>query len=84
MIRERRFTESLIRKRSIRIGGHNTSVALEHKFWEAFIEIALLRNLSIRSLVTAIDDQHEHANLSSAIRVFVLDHYMTLSNRKIK
>jgi predicted DNA-binding ribbon-helix-helix protein len=79
MIGKRRFAESLVRKRSIKIGGRTTSVALEDKFWEAISEIAILRNLSIRKLVTAIDEQHEHANLSSAIRLYVLDHYRWLA-----
>ena len=65
--------------RSIRIGGHNTSIGLEDAFWQALGEIAIANNLSIPALVAAIDAEREHANLSSVIRLYVLDHYRRLA-----
>ena len=60
-----------IRKRSVRIAGHATSVSLEQAFWDSLKEIALQRGISVNALITEID-QSRGANLSSAIRVFVL------------
>ena len=62
----------LLRKRSIRIAGHQTSVSLENAFWEALAAIARRRGLSVNTLVTEIDGRRT-GNLSSAIRVFVLE-----------
>jgi predicted DNA-binding ribbon-helix-helix protein len=67
--------KSLVAKRSIAIGGHKTSVTLEEAFWNGLKEIASDRNLTLSELVTAIDTERPNANLSSAIRLFVLDHY---------
>ena len=64
--------KSLVVKRSIVIGGHKTSVRLEHAFWQAFKEIAILRNMSLSELAMTIDAQR-NGNLSSAIRLFVLE-----------
>ena len=66
--------KSLVVKRSIVIGGHKTSVSLEHAFWQAFKEIATLRNMTLSDLVMSIDAER-NGNLSSAIRLFVLDFY---------
>ena len=60
-----------IRKVSVVVGGHRTSVSLEPAFWEALTEIAMRRGISVNELVTEIDRDRE-TNLSSAIRVFVL------------
>ena len=60
------------RKRSIRIGGHDTSVSLEGAFWDALGEIARARKISINALVAAIDHSRR-GNLSSALRLFVLE-----------
>ena len=59
-------------KRSVRIAGHATSVSLEPAFWDAFCEIAARRRLSVNALLAAIDAGRD-GNLSSAIRLFVLD-----------
>ena len=59
-------------KRSITIAGHNTSVSLENEYWDCLREIAVERGMSLRALVVAIDADRQHANLSSAIRIFVL------------
>jgi predicted DNA-binding ribbon-helix-helix protein len=70
--------KSLVAKRSIAIGGHKTSVTLEEAFWNGLKEVASNRNLTLSELVTAIDSERPNANLSSAIRLFVLDHYRTM------
>jgi predicted DNA-binding ribbon-helix-helix protein len=65
-------------KRSIAIAGHRTSISLEEPFWAALTEIATGRGLSVSGLVAEIDrDRPAKANLSSAVRVFVLDWYRT-------
>jgi predicted DNA-binding ribbon-helix-helix protein len=69
--------KSLVAKRSISVSGHKTSVTLEEAFWNALKEIASDRSLSLSELVTAIDSVRLNANLSSAIRLFVLNHYRT-------
>lgn len=60
-------------KRSISIAGHRTSISLEEPFWAALREIAAARGVSIQALVREIDTGRGAQNLSSAIRVFVLD-----------
>lgn len=60
-----------MRKRSVVIAGHRTSVSIEPPFWDALKDIAGLRGVSLNRLITEIDETRE-ANLSSAIRVYVL------------
>lgn len=67
--------KSPVVKRSIVIAGHKTSVSLEDAFWEALKEIAGARRLTLSDLVATIDSARTQGNLSSAIRLFVLDHY---------
>ena len=67
--------KSPVVKRSIVIAGHKTSVSLEDAFWDALKEIATLRRTTLSDLVASIDGGRNHGNLSSAIRLFVLDHY---------
>jgi len=62
-------------KRSITIADHKTSVSLENEFWDSLREIAVERGVSLRALVAAIDANRQHAHLSSAIRIFVLQFY---------
>ncbi|HEV2334419.1 MAG TPA: ribbon-helix-helix domain-containing protein [Stellaceae bacterium] len=59
-------------KHSVRIARHATSVSLETAFWEALCEIAARRGLSVNALLSEIDAERG-GNLSSAIRLFVLD-----------
>ena len=59
-------------KRSVSIAGHRTSVSLEAPFWDALKDIAAVRGASVQALVGEIDARRGGANLSSAIRVFVL------------
>jgi predicted DNA-binding ribbon-helix-helix protein len=69
-------------KRSIMAGARKFSVSLEDEFWDAFKQIAAARNTRLAELVTAINTERQHPNLSSAIRVFVLDHYRALAERR--
>ena len=71
----RRRLKSAIVKRSIVIAGHKTSVSLEDAFWKGLKEIAAGRDMGMSDLVKAIDSERQQGNLSSAIRVFVLDFY---------
>jgi len=66
---------STVVKRSIILAGHKTSVSLEDAFWEALKEIAKTKRKTLADLVGGIDTDREHANLSSAIRLYVLSHY---------
>jgi predicted DNA-binding ribbon-helix-helix protein len=59
-------------KHSLVIAGHRTSISLEDAFWRALKEIAAGRGQSLAGLVAEIDSTRGGANLSSAIRVFVL------------
>ena len=71
--------KSQVVKRSIVIAGHKTSVSLEDAFWKGLKEIAATRNIPVSDLVSTIDNERQHGNLSSAIRLFVLDHYRALA-----
>ncbi len=72
--------KSPVIKRSIVIAGHKTSVSLEDAFWRGLKEIAIGRDKTLSDLVAEIDTGRPHGNLSSAIRLFVLDHYRAKTN----
>ncbi|MGE3475047.1 MAG: ribbon-helix-helix domain-containing protein [Rhodospirillaceae bacterium] len=61
----------MIKKRSVDIAGHRTSISLEEPFWEALAAIASQRQISMNKLIAEIDKERA-GNLSSALRVFVL------------
>jgi predicted DNA-binding ribbon-helix-helix protein len=67
--------KSKIAKRSVVVDGCETSVGLEPQFWEAFKEIAATRKMDIKELVSEVAKDRETANLSSAIRLYVLNFY---------
>jgi predicted DNA-binding ribbon-helix-helix protein len=67
--------KSLVVKRSIIIAGHKTSVSLEDAFWSGLKQIASGCDCTLSKMVATIDAGCAHGNLSSAIRLFVLDHY---------
>jgi predicted DNA-binding ribbon-helix-helix protein len=67
--------QTVIIKRSIVIAGHKTSVSLEDAFWNSLKEIGRSQEITLSELVSDIDTRRLNGNLSSAIRVFVLDHY---------
>ncbi len=60
-------------KRSLVIAGHRTSVSLEDAFWRRLKAIAADRGLSVNALAASVDAARGGANLSSALRVFVLE-----------
>lgn len=64
-----------MRKRSIKIAGHATSISLEDEFWDALNEIAESKSLGITALIELIDKQRKTDNLSSAIRLYILDYF---------
>jgi predicted DNA-binding ribbon-helix-helix protein len=75
--------KSPVVKRSIVIASHKTSVSLEDAFWKGLKEIASGRDMTLSDLVAVIDSERQHGNLSSAIRLFVLDFYRNqLSDHK--
>lgn len=69
------MTGGRIRKRSVVVAGHATSVSLEEAFWRALANIAAAEGVSVNALVTRIDRARgtDGGNLSSAIRVYVLE-----------
>jgi predicted DNA-binding ribbon-helix-helix protein len=68
--------KSSIVKRSIVLAGHKTSVSLEEPFYQALKDIAVRRRVTLSNLIAGIDiERQQHGNLSSAIRLFVLNHY---------
>ena len=67
--------KSPVVKRSIVLRGHKTSVSLEDEFWKGLKEIAGNRLMTLSTLVDGIDAHRQQGNLSSALRLFVLDFY---------
>lgn len=64
----------MIRKHSATLHGHRTSVSLEEPFWDELNKIAATRGISLARLIAEIDDgRTDGSNLSSALRVHVLD-----------
>ena len=66
------MNKAVLVKHSVRIAGHATSVSLEPAFWQALCEIAARRKIAVSALLTEIDARRS-GNLSSAIRLFVLE-----------
>jgi predicted DNA-binding ribbon-helix-helix protein len=76
-------------KRSAYIDGHKTSISLENEFWDALREIARQKMLSTSALIATIAKSKNRNNLSSAIRVFVLNHFrmsngLTASSQEVR
>ena len=67
--------KSPVVKRSIVVAGHKTSVSLEEEFWSSMKEISSARDITLSDLVSEIDKSRRQGNLSSAIRLYVLDHF---------
>lgn len=70
-----------LRKHSVKIAGHSTSLSLEDVFWDALKEVAAERGLSLNALIEEID-RGRGGNLSSAVRVFLLNHFRALARSK--
>ncbi len=66
--------KSPIIKRPISVDGRRTNICLEDAFWMGLREIAQSRAMTISAVVADIDMHRRHANLSSAVRLFVLEH----------
>ncbi len=67
--------KSVIIKRSIVLNGHKTSVSLENEFWEGLRQIAEGQKSKVSALVQRIDRERTNRNLSSAIRIYVFNHF---------
>jgi predicted DNA-binding ribbon-helix-helix protein len=67
--------KSPVVKRSIVVADHKTSVSLEEPFWSGMKEISGQRGTTLSEVVNEIDANRQHGNLSSAIRLFVLDYF---------
>jgi predicted DNA-binding ribbon-helix-helix protein len=67
--------KSPVVKRSVVVAGHKTSVSLEEAFWNGMKEISGERSMTLSELVGEIDTKRQQGNLSSAIRLFVLDYF---------
>lgn len=61
-----------LKKHSLTLGGHRTSISLEDIFWQQLAIIAKQQNKSVQELIEAIDKRRE-GNLSSAIRVYIVE-----------
>jgi len=68
---------SAIVKRSVIIAGRKTSVSVEDAFWGVLKDIARSRCMTLSDMVAHIDGHRSHSNLSSALRLFVLEHART-------
>ena len=69
--------EYAVVKRSVVVGGHKTSVSLEDAFWKGLKDIATRRGMTLSTQIDAIDRSRKTNNLSSAIRLYVLEHFRT-------
>lgn len=70
-----RPVKSPLAKRSVVIAGHKTAVSLEEPFWVAVKAIAALKRVPVSRFIEEIDQRRDQTNLSSAIRLFVLDFF---------
>jgi predicted DNA-binding ribbon-helix-helix protein len=66
----------------IRIDGRRSCISLESAFWDGLMEIAVRRGVSVSEVVTGINSERQHANLTSAVRLFVLGHYQDRTRDK--
>ena len=75
--------KSAISRRSVSIDGHKTSISLEDDFWNSLQEIAHQRSETLSCLIARIDAERKTANLSSNIRLFVLEYYQDQYNKEL-
>jgi predicted DNA-binding ribbon-helix-helix protein len=73
--------KSPVIKRSVIVASHKTSVSLEDAFWNALKEVAAARGVTLSDLVTSIEVERRQSNLSSCLRLFVLDFYRAQHTR---
>ena len=74
--------KSLIVKRSILLAGRNSSASSEDEFWNALKKIASDRYVTVSELIDSINAQRQNGNLSSALRLFVLEYYRSKAAEK--
>lgn len=74
--------KSAVVRRSVVIGGHKTSISLEDAFWDHLRGIARARQCTLSKLIAEIDASRQHSNLSSAIRLFVLEYFRAGATRE--
>jgi predicted DNA-binding ribbon-helix-helix protein len=72
---------STVKKRSIVVGSHKTSISLEDLFWTSLKQIARERAMTVSAIIGVLDASNERGNLSSTIRVFVLKHYQNRAEK---
>ena len=72
--------KSAVIKRSVIVGRRRTSISLEDAFWNHLREIAREKGWTVSNLIAEIDGGRQCGNLSSAIRLFVLEHFRVTSN----
>ena len=65
-------------KHTVKINGHTTSVFLESEFWAELKQISKVKEISTDQLISQIDQRKQGSNLSSAIRLYVLNHIRNL------
>ena len=73
--------KSSVVKHSITIDGHNTSVSLEDAFWSDSRDIAHVQRATLSKLVAEVDETRQTNNRSSALRVFILEHFRNRNGR---
>ncbi|MGB2598754.1 MAG: ribbon-helix-helix domain-containing protein [Pseudolabrys sp.] len=72
--------KSTVIKRSVVVGRHRTSISLEDAFWRDLKDVAHEQECTISELIEEIEGSRQYGNLSSAIRLFVLEHFRAKSN----
>jgi predicted DNA-binding ribbon-helix-helix protein len=75
---------SPILKRSVTLLGHKTSISLEEPFWQALQKIATERGITTAALINSIASKRVEGNLSSALRVIVLEHFRAARQKETK
>ncbi len=75
--------EFAVVKRSVVTDGHKTSVSLEDAFWSSLKDIASRQGITLSMQISSIDERRQTSNLSSAIRLIVLEHFRTRADRPI-
>ncbi|MBU92487.1 MAG: aryl-sulfate sulfotransferase [Rhodobiaceae bacterium] len=68
-----------MKKRSVTIAGHRTSISLEEEFWKILESISMEKNTSIPKLLEIIEKKGSRKNLTSSIRVFCINHLIDLT-----
>ena len=74
-VKGKQESKSAIPKRSVILAGRKTSISVENAFWRGLKEVARGRDITASDLVATINSGRKHQNLSSAVRLFVLDYY---------